>query len=245
MPVLALFGRPVLAIDGDVIVSGRPAQRHCLALLTLLAGERRGLSRDRIVDWFWPESDALAARHRLSVTLHVLRQRLGTDSIAAVGDGLMLEPGRWRIDAWRFEDAVARGDFALARQTYRGVLLDGFYLQGAPAFEQWLERWRDRLARRHLAVLEALAREAERAGDLDGCIAYREELVAHDPCSAAGNIALMRALATAGRAEGAIRRARAYELAIREEYGLEPDPAVLAYTSALTRPGRQLMGTAE
>ena len=48
----------------------------------------------------------------------------------------------------------------------------------------------------------------------------------------------MRTFAAAGRAEGAIRYARAYALLIREEYGLEPDPAVTACAEVLVQAGR-------
>jgi len=109
MPALALLGRPFLIADGHHVVTGRAAQRHCLALLTLLAGERRGLSRDRTIAYLWPECDAPSARHRLSVTLHVLHEQLGRESIAAISDGLALEPTCWDVDAWQFEDAAVRG----------------------------------------------------------------------------------------------------------------------------------------
>ncbi|NJD10159.1 MAG: hypothetical protein FIB01_06860 [Gemmatimonadetes bacterium] len=235
MPALALLGRPLLVADGHRVVTGRGAQRHCFALLTLLAGERRGLSRDRIIAYLWPECDAPSARHRLSVTLHVLHEQLGGESILAISDGLALEPSRWEVDAWQFEEAAARGEFALALGSYRGPLLDGFFLRRAPGFEQWLERWRDRLARLHLAVLEGLADGAERQGDRAACVAYRRELVAHDPCSSARNIALMRALVAAAQSEAAVQCARGYALMIREEYGLEPDPAVLASADEVIR----------
>lgn len=237
MPALALLGRPLLIADGHHAVTGRAAQRHCLALLTLLAGERRGLSRDRIIACLWPECDAPSARHRLSVTLHVLHEELGKQSIVAISDGLALEPTRWDVDAWQFEDAAGRGEFALALGAYRGPLLDGFYLRHAPGFERWLERWRDRLARLHVVVLEGLAESAERHGELDACIEYRRELVAFEPCASAANIALMRALVAAGRSEAAVHCARAYALTIREEYGLEPDPAVLAFSGTIGRGG--------
>jgi len=236
MPSLALLGRPILTADDGAIVTGRPAQRHCLALLSLLAVERRGLSRDRVIAYLWPEGDERAGRHRLSVTLHVLRQRLGGDTIGTWGDGLALEPWRWEVDAWRLEDAVARGDFGEAREVYGGTPLDGFYLRGAPAFEQWLEQWRDRVARRYLAVLDALALEAERGGDLEARVAWRQEIVARDPCSSTATLGLMRALAGAGRLEAALRSARAYTFAVREEFGLEPDPAVLDCARAFAHP---------
>jgi DNA-binding SARP family transcriptional activator len=243
MPTLTLLGRPLLVDDDGVVVTGRPAQRHCLALLALLAGERRGLSRDRIVAYLWPDSDASTARHRLSVALHVLRSRLGEPSIRSSGDGLELEAERWAIDAWRFDEDVASGEFAHALACWGRPPLEGFHLRGSSAFEQWLERWRDRLSRRHLAMLDVLAEQAELAGDLEAWVEHRQELTAREPCSGARALALMRSLAAAGRAEGAIRCARAYTLLVRDEYGLEPDPAVVACADTLVREGRFAGGT--
>jgi DNA-binding SARP family transcriptional activator len=115
------------------------------------------------------------------------------------------------------------------------MLLDGFYLRRTHAFEQWLDRWRDRLARRHLAVLEALADTAELQGDFEQCLGYRRELTEREPCSGPRTLALMRSLTAAGSADGAIRCSRAYALMIREDYGLEPDPAVLAWADSLQK----------
>lgn len=234
MPALTLMGHPLLLDDAGIAVAGRAAQRHCLALLALLAIERRGLSRDRLIAYLWPDAEAPTARHRLSVVLHVIRLRLGDATIRSNGDALVLEPARWVIDAWSFDECVAHGDFAHARAICGGPLLDGFFLAGSPAFEQWLQRSR--------TMLEALADAAEREGDLKACVDYREELIARDPCSSARMLSLMRAFAAAGRSEGAIRYARAYALLIREEYGLEPDPAVTACAEALVQASRYATG---
>lgn len=233
-----LLGRTLLVDDDGVIVTGRPAQRHCLALLALLAGERRGLSRDRVIAYLWPDSDVSAARHRLSVALHVIRHRLGDDAIRSSGDALALDRDRWQVDLWRFEAAVSRGDFVGALALGKGEPLEEFVLRGSLAFEQWLERWRDLMSRRYVAMLDALADQAERAGDVEACLAYRQELIAREPCSSGRTLALMRGLAAAGRPEGAISCCRAYTLLVREEYGLEPDPAVTACADALVQANR-------
>jgi DNA-binding SARP family transcriptional activator len=235
MPILRLLGRPRLVAEGDVPVTGRPAQRHSFALLALLAGEPRGLSRDRLIAYLWPDHPEAAGRHRLSVTLHQLRRRLGPEALAAAGDGLALDPGHWQVDAWRFEACIARGEFEAAAAEYGGPLLDGFFLTGSPAFEQWLDGWRSRLARRHLAVLDSLAQEAEVRGDTAVALEYLQELQAREPFSSARTIALMNSLAAAGEPEHAIRCSRAYALTVREDYGLDPDPAVLACAEAVAR----------
>jgi DNA-binding SARP family transcriptional activator len=239
MPALMLMGRPLLLDDAGILVIGRAAQRHCLALLALLAVERRGLSRERLVAYLWPDADEPTARHRLSVALHVIRVRLADGAIRSSGDALMLEPARWTVDLWSCDERLGLGDFVQARAMCSETLLDGFFLRGSPHFEQWLERSRERLTHRHLSMLDALAAAAEREGDLTACLDYREELVARDPCSSARTVSLMQTLAAAGRADGAIRLSRAYALRIREEFGLEPDAAVAACVASLLKANRQ------
>ncbi|MGH9025957.1 MAG: hypothetical protein ACRDWD_07560, partial [Acidimicrobiia bacterium] len=66
MFTLRLFGGA--SIEGsDGPLSGRAIQRRRLALLALLATARsRGLTRDKLVGYLWPERTADAARHLLS-----------------------------------------------------------------------------------------------------------------------------------------------------------------------------------
>jgi DNA-binding SARP family transcriptional activator len=237
LPTLTLLGSITLTDDDDVVVTGRAVQRHCLALLALLAGERRGMSRDSIVAILWPDSDSATARHRLSVALHVLRQRLGHTNIRSAGDALALDPASWRVDVWIFEDTVAAGDFTAAEAACRGSFLPGFYLRGVNGFEHWLDRRRARLDRGSTAVLEALAEEAERNGDTRNRVRWRQELNRREPCSGARTVALMRALSEAGNRDDAIRCARSYALAVREELDLDPDPAVTLWAEKIAAGG--------
>ena len=58
---LTVFGGLTLGLE-DGLVSGAMTQRRRLALLALLAVARqRGLSRDKIMAYLWPESDAARA----------------------------------------------------------------------------------------------------------------------------------------------------------------------------------------
>ncbi len=75
---LATFGGLSLAADVEPL---RTTQRRRLALLALLAvaGER-GLSRDKLQAYLWPESRADQARHALEQLLYFLRRQLGDDA---------------------------------------------------------------------------------------------------------------------------------------------------------------------
>ena len=50
---------------------------------------------------------------------------------------------------------------------YRGDLLEGFFVTGAPGFEEWLDRERTRLRARAATGAWALAERQARAGKVD------------------------------------------------------------------------------
>jgi len=79
--------------SGDAPLSGPPAQRHRIALLTLIiAAWPQALSRDRAMALLWPERDSANGRRLLNLAVHVLRSALGEGAIASTGDGLLLNP---------------------------------------------------------------------------------------------------------------------------------------------------------
>src|SRR5918911_558676 len=127
-----------LALDAPSVgLRGAATQRRPLALLALLAAAgERGVSRERILLFFWPESSARRARNTLSQTLYTLRRGLGAEDLVVGTSTLCLNPAIFTTDIWDFEAAVSRGDLEAAVALYRGPFLDGFYLPGAPEFER-------------------------------------------------------------------------------------------------------------
>ena len=56
--------------SGDAPLSGPPAQRHRIALLTLIvAAWPQSLSRDRAMALLWPERDTASARRLLNLAV--------------------------------------------------------------------------------------------------------------------------------------------------------------------------------
>ncbi|MGH7710261.1 MAG: AfsR/SARP family transcriptional regulator, partial [Gemmatimonadaceae bacterium] len=161
---LRLFGSPsVEGGDGNAL-TGRVTQRHRIALLALLAlAPDQRLTRDKLIGHLWPESDAEHARNLLNVALYNLRKALGEHALLSTGDDLTLNSELVRSDVAEFERAIERGDHGDAVTLYRDPFLDGFFLNEAPEFDQWVDRERGRLAGEYDKSLEALADSAESA----------------------------------------------------------------------------------
>src|SRR5947209_6298154 len=129
--------------------SGAASQRKTLALLALLAaGGDKGVSRDKVIAFLWPESDAEHGRNLLNQACYALRRDLQTHELVLGATELRLNPAILSSDLQRFEHAIARADLAGAVAAYAGPFLDGFYLGDAPEFERWAESERALLEKR-------------------------------------------------------------------------------------------------
>jgi TolB-like protein/DNA-binding SARP family transcriptional activator len=238
---LKLFGAPVLERDG-VPVTGRAAQRHRLALLALLAMAPGGrVGRDKLMATLWPESDAEQGRNLLKVASYVLRSALGDEALLSAGDELRLNGDVVRSDVAQFEEALEAGDHARAVATCEGPFMDGFFLQGAPEFEQWVARERERLARQLRRALEALAAAAESAHDWPAAESWWKTLAAQDPYDSRVALRLMQALDANGNRAGALQLASVHERLLQQEFGVAGAPDVSALAERLRHaPSRQI-----
>jgi serine/threonine-protein kinase len=243
MRLLMLGG--LLVEGGARTPHGAATQRKALALLALLGGAgRRGLSRDKLVSYLWPDSPTDNALHCLNQLLYSLRRDLATESLFLGTTDLSLNPELVAVDLAEFNAALEAGDFARAVDLYRGPFLDGFFLSGTVEFEQWVEGERARLAERHLGALESLAEACGRRGDLAAAAERWRQMARADPLNARIAVGCMEAMGDAGDRAGALRFAQAYEVSVREELGAAPDPRVSAAVARLRSPPAQAPGPA-
>lgn len=229
-----LGGAVVEGAAGAIL--GAAAQRKSLALLALLAATGdRGMSRDKIVAYLWPETDPERAGHRLTQLLYALRRDCGADDLFAGSSELRLNPARIESDVQQFITARGAGELEQAVGLYLGPFLDGFFLKNAPELERWIENERAGLSRDYAEVLETLAAEAGARGDHPRTAHWWQRLADHDPLSSRVTVHLMSALAAAGNRAAALDRARAYQESLHRELEANPNPAVLALAEQLRR----------
>ena len=236
---LRTFGSPAVEEEG-VAAAGAATQRKPLALLALLAtaGER-GMSRDQLLAYLWPETDAERAPHRLNQVLYALRRALNAEDLFQGVAKLRLNPDLISSDVGDFLAAHRAGDLEPAVALYTGPFLDGFNLRGAQEFERWMEAERSSLARACDEALEALAAGAVAAGDSRGASNWWRRLAQQDPFNSRAMVHLMHALAASGNRAEALRTAQAYEALMAEELEAAPSPAVVALAQQLRqRPNR-------
>src|SRR2546428_12022673 len=97
---LRTFGGLSVQQDGSPSV-GAGAQRKTLALLALLAAHPRGLSRDKIAAYLWPDSDAKHGRGLLKQACYALRRDLGARELFLGSTELRLNAAALSSDVQR------------------------------------------------------------------------------------------------------------------------------------------------
>src|SRR6266542_5929185 len=224
-----------LAVEKDgTQCGGAASRRKTLALLALLAAAgKKGLSRDKLIGYLWPETGTPAARHLLKQTCYAVRHDLGEPDLFLGRDELRLNPAVASSDIQAFEDALESGDRDRAAALYTGPFLDGFYLNGAGEFERWVETERARIAQRACAVLEALAGDAAGRGDHARAAELWRRLATLDPLNVRVAVGVMNALVAAGDRAGALQFARVHERLLRDELDAAPDPAIVELAERL------------
>ena len=201
------------------------AQSKRVALLAYLAAAtpRRFHRRDSLVALFWPELDQEHARAALRQALHVLRRSLGEGALETrENDEIGLGDAVFWCDVPAFESAIDTGRHADALELYRGDLLDGFFISGAPEFEHWLEDERAGLRRRATEAAWLLAAASHAAGDASMAAhwARRGAALSRDDESALRR--LIALLGELGDRAGAVQAYETFARRLAEEYEVEP-----------------------
>ena len=201
------------------------AQPKRVAVLAYLAAAtpRRFHRRDSLVALFWPELDQEHARAALRQALHVLRRSLGEGALESRGDDeIGLGDADFWCDVWAFDHDLHAGRHSDALEHYRGDLLDGFFISGAPEFERWLEDERAGLRRRASEAAWTLASSSQAAGDaaLAAHWARRGASLSRDDESALRR--LIALLGELGDRAGAVQAYETFARRLAEEYEVEP-----------------------
>jgi DNA-binding SARP family transcriptional activator len=215
---------------------GALAQPKRFALLAYLASTTPSgfHRRDRLVALLWPELDQEHARTALRKGVHALRTVLGEGAVVGRGaEELGLDPGVLRTDIVAFERALDEHRFEDALGLYRGDLLDGFFISGAPEFERWLERERVRLRARAAAAAWTLSEQRETQGDSLAALRLARRAVSLSPDDETAVRRLIALLDRLGDRAGALHAYQSFARQLQEDFAAEPSAETRALIDAV------------
>lgn len=131
-----------------------------------------------------------------------------------------------RLEAGDLEEAVA---------LYRGPFLDGFFLDGSEAFEEWATYERGRLAHQYEGALERLATDAESRGEPVTAARWWRALATARPSDGRIALRLIESNISLGDPVSALTHADVHARWLRDEHGVAPDSELTARVAALRR----------
>ena len=217
-------------------VTGVLAGQKLVALLAYLSvasphGHHR---RDTIVGLLWPELTQERARAALRHSIYRLRGILGANALVSRGDeDVGINPGVISCDAASFEELLDNGRIREALDLYKGDLLPGFFLRGAPEYERWLDsertRIRGRAAKSALKLSETLARD----GKTDDAVHRARQSLVIAPDDEQLLRKALGILASVGDTASALHEFDAFAKRLKEDYAASPSPETKALAARL------------
>src|ERR1700752_543502 len=221
---LLCFGPPSVRLAGAETPRELRWHKHVALLVYLALSPSRSRTRDHLIGLLWAEQPERGARKALNTAINRLRSALGDERLRSEGDTLALSEDGLDVDALRFlTQAEIAPEAALA--LLRGDFLEGFHLNEATEFEDWMMHERERYRALAVATLVAagehrLATEFSTAADL----ARRALTMA--PRSEPAVRLLMRAAALAGDSPTAVGAYREFAQRLERELGEQPGRAL-------------------
>lgn len=237
-----LLGLYTISAGGREVATGLRSKAR--ELLAYLAVNRDGATADAVVDALFPDTTVDKGQdHFRTVVANlrtVLRSAAGLPENAAVvervGPRYRLDARLFAVDLWRFEDALtaaANGDEAAAWaavECYRGDFVPGEdYV--------WAEPPRERLRRKAIDHLTALAARRRHVGDLHGALRAAERAIELDPYAEELYRTLMALQQSDGRPDAARRTHQLLEHRLKE-LGVEPNRQTTAILNGDREPTR-------
>ena len=233
---------PLEVWDEDRELSlGGPKPRALLAVLLLQANEV--VSGDRLIDELWGEDSPERAAAALRVNVSRLRKALPQDVLATRSPGYAIRVEPDELDLQRFERLVDEGRSLLARGLTADAserLRDALSLWRGPAladfaYERFAHTAIARLEEIRLAALELRIQADLALGRHDELVGELEALVAEHPLRERLRAYLMTALYRSGRQAEALDAYQDARLALLDELGIDPNPALQELERAILR----------
>ncbi|MDW8214300.1 MAG: BTAD domain-containing putative transcriptional regulator [Roseiflexaceae bacterium] len=227
----------------DVLVDQWEGVRSRSLFRFLVAHRHMPISKERLAELFWPDSEPELARRSLHQAVYCLRQTFkrvmgDVPVVLFVNDCYLLAPDLplW-VDSDAFEEAIAtarsalsRGDTERALQAYgRAIdLYQGDYM-AEERYEDWAEERRIVFQSAYLEALHQLARAYQERKDYPTAIMLSQRALAVDSCDEDAHRVLIGCYAAQGLRHLAMRQYQVCVTTLRSQLGLSPSDDLEAF----------------
>jgi len=240
---IAVLGTPEVKHDGRVL---RFSVVRALALLLYIAVQGGLQPIKKLIDLFWPGLEWEAGRDMLQKTLAVLAQELQEDAsphIISTQDTLECNcSSAFLLDLFTVQRAlhalyssssgshvpyqsseqVSEALLQEALACYRGNFLEGFYLDHAPRFVEWVTQQREVWHNAMGLLFDRLAQMQEASGQLERAVETVTRWIERDPLNEAAYRRLMQLYFACGNAQAALLTYRQCRVILAEQLNVRP-----------------------
>lgn len=228
------LGRFTIAIDGKPLsASGKSRKRPLTLLKALIALGGRDVSVSRFWECLWPDSDGDLAASNLAVTVHRLRDLLGSSAAIQQHDGKLTLNDRvcW-VDVWCFERRANAGTARIGACTddsegtallQRALDLYGGHFLAFEIEQPWMLPARLRLKSKFERLVTTLADRLESRHHHDAAAEVCLRGIERDPLNEFLYRRLMRCYLQRGEYSSVLRTYRRCQEALMK--GLSAQPA--------------------
>ena len=235
---LKLFGNPQVNISGKEITGFHSNKAR--ALLFYLAVTGRIQARTVLAGLFWGEFPDRRAMSNLRKTLSNLRKLAG-DYLDIErswvnfdqSSDYWLDVAVFKAQLKRLESGRDLEAAEYAVSLYKGEFLEGFYLEGAPEWENWALAERQRLRQGYHQALQELAHHYAETGDYLQAIHNARSLLRREPLREDIQRLLMTLYARNDQRARALSQYKTCQQILADELGVEPASETVALAEAI------------
>ncbi len=244
----SVLGAVEVTMERRKILSLEWATEKSKELFLLLLTLQRSMRRDEITTALWPDVSPKRASSAFHSTLYRLRRALYPECIVESSGLYSLQPkGTFRCDATEFQTSVDKArDAGETNKEYEANLRAAVALYHgsfAPDLDSdWAKTIRVRLDEQFLDVAYRLINLLVRKSAYPDVVAVCERVLNCDPYNENACYELMRAQASLGDADAALRTYRRYSDLLEDELGETPGAALIRLRAQLRDAGTKSVG---
>ena len=236
--IIRTLGGFGVTVAGDPVPGSAWQSRVAREIVGMLAANRgRSVHREVVIERLWPDEDPTKAGNRLSVALSTIRGVLDPERrhdndhyLLADRESVSLNLGHVNVDVETFFQGAQRGLTLLRSGDRAGGLAMlrtaeacyvGEFLEDQP-YADWAIGLREEVRAEFMSIARILAESETEAGDHDASARWYLRILEEDAYNEPAHLALVAAMAAAGR-HGTARRL--YRIYVSRMTELEVEPA--------------------
>ena len=204
---------PSIELDGEPV--SLPFKRAEALLYYLVV--RRSASRQELIALLWEGDNEAKGLKNLRHTLYVLKKALGGEVLLSPQKSMIVLNPQWELES-DYERFVHGGDF----EAYHGPFLSGFSVRSAFAFDEWVQRTREKLRSQYLYGLEQQAAAARLGGEPEKAEQLARTYLEEEPFDETMAAFLMECLKDRRQFARAVQVYQRLKEALSGEMGVDP-----------------------